>query len=114
MNYLDLQTVAGVVVDLQIGHMPLPWLLVRVKIACAVWDRKGRRANLWTQERIVLQGEANVKAYSEAVRKDLGILAVGQRVPAFSVMGDSAQRGTVMLASLLQVQNPQPKEDPHG
>ena len=114
MIYLNTQTVAGVVVGLRVGRMPLPWMMMETKVACVVWDRQGRRANLWTQERIVLQGEENVKAYVAAVRKGTGILATGQRVPAFSVAADSDMRGQVLLASLLQVQNPQPEEKPHA
>ena len=113
MIQLNTQTVAGTVTDIQFGRNPLPWMLLKVQAACVVWDRKGRRAGLWTHERIILQGEENVKAYSAVLRRKTGILAVGQRVPAFCVANDSGLRGTVLLASVLQVQNPEPTEVQH-
>jgi len=101
---LNHQTVGGRIDDTahQYGKQPLPWVMFTVRTSAMVWDRFGNRAISPVTERVVIQGEENVKLHRVRIRQGVEVLVVGQVVPARVVAADADIRGTVCLASLLQ------------
>ena len=91
------------------GKEPLPWIMFKIPVAVTLYDRRGERTILIVNERVVIQGTENIKAARFKLKDGCEILAKGQRVPAFAVMGDEENtRGTVLLAALFQVSGGRP------
>ena len=104
MININQQTIGGVVEEIHHGKEPLPWMAMAVKAGAMVWDRHGKRAQLWTMTRVVIQGSENVGIYSPLIEEGTKVFAIGQRVPAFSVANAAPFRGDVLLASVFQLQ----------
>lgn len=104
MINVNQQTIGGVVEDIRFGHAPMPWMMMKVKAGALVWDRHGKRTSVYTRDLVVIQGQENVATYRALITKGTPIFAMGQRTPAFAVANDACIRATVLLATILQLQ----------
>lgn len=105
MISLSLHTLAGTLVGtLTRGWQPGPWCMFKVKTVAVVNDRFGNRTEVSMTERAVIIGELNIKAALPHLREGREFLIIGQRVPAYTVMGDAVPpaAGIITSAAIFQ------------
>ena len=94
--------IGGIVVSIDgSGSDPLPWLLFKVLVQGATWDRTGKRAYVPFKERVIVQGEANITALSW-ITQGAEVLITGVGLPAFCVVNDREIKGQLTLAQTVQ------------